>query len=108
MELIELSTTTQRALELLAANGNNEKTLYGYTHTGFGSILRHFHRKGILYVTAEMLDVFLYGACREPASGGAPAVSKGVSEASYPFPSFPVSWVQFTAPARCPARMPPM
>ena len=59
MELIELSTTTQRALELLAANGNNEKTLYGYTHTGFGSILRHFHRKGILYVTAEMLDVFL-------------------------------------------------
>ena len=59
MELIELSTTTQRALELLAAKGNSEKNLYGYTHTGFGSILRHFHRKGILYVTAEILDVFL-------------------------------------------------
>ena len=59
MERIELSTTTQRALELLAVNGTSAKSLHGYTHTGFGSILRYFHRKGILYVTGEMLDTFL-------------------------------------------------
>lgn len=59
MELIDLSTTTQRALELLTANGSGDKSLYEYTHTGFGGILRHFHRKGILYVTAEMLDIFV-------------------------------------------------
>lgn len=59
MELIDLSATSQRALELLTASGSSAKSLQGYTHTGFGSILRHFHRKGILYVTAEMLDAFL-------------------------------------------------
>ena len=59
MELIELDATAQRALELLTNAGMSDGSIYDYTHTGFGSILRHFHTKGILYATAEMLDNFL-------------------------------------------------
>lgn len=59
MELIELNTTAQRALELLADAGMSNGGIHDYTHTGFGSILRHFRGKGILYVTAEMLNDFL-------------------------------------------------
>ena len=59
MELIELDATAQRALELLTNAGMSDGNIYDYTHTGFGSILRHFHTKGILYATAEMLDNFL-------------------------------------------------
>lgn len=57
MELIELDATAQRALELLTNAGMSDGSIYDYTHTGFGSILRHFHTKGILYATAEMLDI---------------------------------------------------
>ena len=59
MKLIELDATAQRALELLTNAGMSDGSIYDYTHTGFGSILRHFHTKGILYATAEMLDNFL-------------------------------------------------
>lgn len=59
MELIELDATAQRVLELLTNAGMSDGSIYDYTHTGFGSILRHFHTKGILYATAEMLDNFL-------------------------------------------------
>ena len=59
MELIELDATAQRALELLINAGMSDGSIYDYTHTGFGSILRHFHTKGILYATGEMLDTFL-------------------------------------------------
>lgn len=59
MELIELNTTAQRALELLANAGMSDGGIYDYTHTGFGGILRYFHKKGILYATPEMLNDFL-------------------------------------------------
>lgn len=59
MELIELSATVQRALELLADAGMSDGGIYDYTHTGFGGILRYFHKKGILYATPEMLNDFL-------------------------------------------------
>lgn len=67
MELIELDATAQRALELLTNAGMSDGSIYDYTHTGFGSILRHFHTKGILYATAEMLDNFCWSnACFGP------------------------------------------
>lgn len=59
MELIELDATVQRALELLSNAGMSDRSMHDYTHTGFGGILRYFHRKGILYASAEMLDIFL-------------------------------------------------
>ena len=59
MELIELNATAQRALELLTDAGMSDGSIYDYTHTGFGGILRYFHGKGMLYATAEMLDNFL-------------------------------------------------
>lgn len=64
MELIELDATAQRALELLTNAGMSDGSIYDYTHTGFGSILRHFHTKGILYATAEMLDNFCWSNAR--------------------------------------------
>lgn len=59
MELIELNATAQRALELLANAGMSDGGIYDYTHTGFGGILRYFHKKGILYATPETLNDFL-------------------------------------------------
>lgn len=59
MELIELSATTQRALELLNDAGMSEGGIHDYTHTGFGGILRYFLGKGMLYASAEMLNSFL-------------------------------------------------
>lgn len=59
MELIELNATAQRALELLADAGVSDGGIYDYTHTGFGGILRYFHKKGILYATPETLNDFL-------------------------------------------------
>lgn len=64
MELIELDATAQRALELLTNAGMSDGSIYDYTHTGFGSILRHFHAKSILYATAEMLDNFCWSNVR--------------------------------------------
>ena len=80
MELIELDATAQRALELLTNAGMSDGSIYDYTHTGFGSILRHFHTKGILYATAEMLDNFLL-ACfwtKEISHNGNGDLSAGV------------------------------
>ena len=45
MELIELDATAQRATGLLTNAGMSDGSLYDYTHTGFGSILRHFSHK---------------------------------------------------------------
>lgn len=59
MELIELSATARRALELLSEAGMSKGGIHDYTHTGFGGVLRYFHGKGILYATEEMLDTFL-------------------------------------------------
>ena len=56
MELIELDATAQRALELLTNAGMSDGSIYDYTHTGFGSILRHFHTKSILYENAASLQ----------------------------------------------------
>ena len=47
MELIELDATAQRALELLTNAGMSDGSIYDYTHTGFGSILRHFPKSRI-------------------------------------------------------------
>lgn len=59
MNTIDLIASTERALELLAADGLSAKSLQGYMHTGFGCIKRYFHRKSIVCVTEEMLDDFV-------------------------------------------------
>lgn len=57
--MIDLSATTARAMELLSEKGLSSKKLSSYTHTGFGCIVRHFHKKGIFCVTPVMLDQYL-------------------------------------------------
>ena len=59
METIDLAATTTRALKLLSGQGMSEKSLYEYTHTGFGCVVRHFQAKGIICVSLETLDTFL-------------------------------------------------
>lgn len=59
MERIELQTTVERALKLLATSGISAKSLRGYTHSGFGNIMRHFKQKGVTCVTKGMLDSFV-------------------------------------------------
>lgn len=59
MEMIDLAATTTRALRLLSGQGMSEKSLYEYTHTGFGCVVRHFQTKGLICVSPEMLDLFL-------------------------------------------------
>lgn len=59
MEIINLSITSTRALELLSAQGMSAKSLHSYTHTGFGCVIRHFQKQGISCVMPEMLDAFL-------------------------------------------------
>lgn len=59
MEMIDLAATTTRALKLLSSQGMSEKSLYGYTHTGFGCVVRYFQAQGLIFVSPEMLDTFL-------------------------------------------------
>ena len=59
MDTIDLAATATRALKLLSGQGMSEKSLYGYTHTGFGCVVRHFQAKGLICVSPEMLDTFL-------------------------------------------------
>ncbi len=59
MERIDLKKTAERALEQLSAADMSAKALYGYTHTGFGCVIRHFRVKGENFATPEMLDVFV-------------------------------------------------
>lgn len=59
MRLIELQTTVERALDLLAESGISAKSLYAYTHSGFGCIVRCFQEKGVSSVTSAMLNAFL-------------------------------------------------
>lgn len=59
MERIDLKRTAGRALEQLKVAGMSAKALYGYTHTGFGCVIRHFRRKDESMVTPEMVDVFV-------------------------------------------------
>ena len=53
MELIELDATAQRALELLTNAGMSDGSIYDYTHTGFGSILRHFHTNAQQFIKIQ-------------------------------------------------------
>ena len=48
MDTIDLAATATRALKLLSGQGMSEKSLYGYTHTGFGCVVRHFQAKGLI------------------------------------------------------------
>lgn len=63
MELIELDATAQRALELLTNAGMSDGSIYDYTHTGFGSILRHFTQKAY-YMLQQKCSIIFAGATR--------------------------------------------
>lgn len=57
--MIDLSTTTARALRHLVTIGMTQSTVEKYSYSGFGYIVRHFEEIGISYVTPDILDSFL-------------------------------------------------
>ncbi|EBP4342177.1 tyrosine-type recombinase/integrase [Salmonella enterica] len=54
-----LKEAAEQSLKLLAQSGASAKTLKVYRTTGFGVVIRHFIRQGIMDVSAEMLDAFV-------------------------------------------------
>ena len=62
MEKFNLDAAIQRTLFLLEESGASKKLLKEYRCTGLGRIKRHFYRRGIYDVDADMLDKFLADA----------------------------------------------
>lgn len=59
MGTFNLKEAAEQSLRLLERNGASAKTIKGYRNTGFGAIIRHFTRKGVMDVNDEMLDTFV-------------------------------------------------
>lgn len=59
MGKFNLKEAAEQSLRLLERNGASTKTIKGYRNTGFGAIIRHFTRKGVMDVNDEMLDTFV-------------------------------------------------
>lgn len=59
MGTFNLKEAAEQSLRLLERNGVSAKTIKGYRNTGFGAIIRHFTRKGVMDVNDEMLDTFV-------------------------------------------------
>ena len=56
--MIDLSTTTARALRHLVTIGMTQSTVEKYSYSGFGYIVRHFEEIGISYVTPDMIYAY--------------------------------------------------
>ena len=59
MGKFNLKEAAEQSLRLLERNSASTKTIKGYRNTGFGAIIRHFTRKGVMDVNDEMLDTFV-------------------------------------------------
>lgn len=59
MNTFNLKEAAEQSLRLLEQSGASAKMLKAYRTTGFGVVIRHFTRQGILDVSAEMLDEFV-------------------------------------------------
>ena len=59
MDTFNLQGAAEQSLRLLEQGGSSAKTVKEYRTTGFGAIIRHFTRKGVMDVNDEMLDTFV-------------------------------------------------
>lgn len=59
MDIFNLQEAAEQSLRLLEQGDASAKTVKDYRTTGFGAIIRHFTRQGVLDVSAEMLDAFV-------------------------------------------------
>lgn len=59
MNMIELHSTIDKILQMLADNGKSEKTLKVYIQTGFGAFFRNYNKKGTTLISIQEIDRFI-------------------------------------------------
>lgn len=59
MNMIELHSAVDKILQMLADNGESEKTLKAYICTGFGAFLRNYDKKGMTLISIQEIDKFI-------------------------------------------------
>ena len=59
MDTFNLKEAADQSLRLLGQSGVGVKAVKEYQTTGFGAIIRHFTRQGIVDVNIGMLDAFI-------------------------------------------------
>ncbi|WP_053956311.1 tyrosine-type recombinase/integrase [Inediibacterium massiliense] len=59
MDTFNLQEVAEQSLRLLKQGDASAKTVKEYRTTGFGAVIRHFTRQGVLNVSAKMLDAFV-------------------------------------------------
>ena len=59
MDTFNLKDVADQSLRLLEQSGISAKAAKKYRTTGFGAIIRHFTRQGIVDVNIDMLDAFI-------------------------------------------------
>lgn len=59
MDTFNLKDAADQSLRLLEQSGVSAKAVKEYRTTGFGAIIRHFTRQGIVDVNIGMLDAFI-------------------------------------------------
>ena len=59
MNTINLSIDIPIILQLMSENGLGTKSIYNYTHTGFGAIMKHFMKQGVSKISLECLNAFV-------------------------------------------------
>lgn len=71
MDTFNLKEAADQSLRLLGQSGVGVKAVKEYQTTGFGAIIRHFTRQGIVDVNIGMLDAFiLTGLVKQTGSAG--------------------------------------
>jgi len=58
MIIVNIETATMNTLNMMKSNGVSEKTILGYSSTGFGAYLRRFTQNGISTVSLKDIDAF--------------------------------------------------
>lgn len=57
---INLEATTKRAIELMTEKGISKESIRNYSNFGFSVIISHFREMGIVSITPEILDQYVF------------------------------------------------
>lgn len=60
MSIIDLEATAKRVIELMTEKGFSRDSIRSYSNFGFSVIVNHFAQMGVVSVTQEMLDKYIF------------------------------------------------